>query len=122
MEGITANRERCLELLHGSLGMVTALAPVIGYEAAATVVKDARATGRTPRDLLVERGLMRPEDYDDLMDPAKMLGPRDVRGHRNGGLRQDAAGRETAEKRAVEQGAGPDGGVGPDGGDACPVA
>jgi aspartate ammonia-lyase len=97
VEGITANRERCLELLHGSLGMVTALAPVIGYEAAAAVVKDARATGRTPRDLLVERGLMRPEEYDDLMDPAKMLGPRDVRGHRHG---------------TNEQG----------GGDACPTA
>lgn len=120
VEGITANRERCLELLHGSLGMVTALAPVIGYESAATVVKDARATGRTPRDLLVERELMRPEDYDDLMDPAKMLGPRDVRGHRNGDRRQKAA-EQGGGPNGPDVGVGPDKGDRPDGGDACPV-
>ena len=82
IEGITANRERCLELVRGSLGAVTALAPVIGYEAAAAVIKEAQETGRPVGDLLHEKGVMGHDEFEDLMDPAKMLCPRDVRRHK----------------------------------------
>lgn len=77
--GITANRERCLELVRGSLGVVTALAPVVGYETAARMVKEAQETGRSVPELLQSEGIMAAEEFEDLLDPAKMLSPRDVR-------------------------------------------
>jgi aspartate ammonia-lyase len=76
IEGITANDERCLELLKGSLGVVTALAPAIGYGAAAKVVKQAQETRKPVGQVLDEQGLMTAEEYNELLDPSKMLAPR----------------------------------------------
>lgn len=77
--GIMANRERCLELVRGSLGVVTALAPALGYETAARVIRQAQETGRTVQNLLAAEGLMDAGEYAELMDPQKMLAPRHVR-------------------------------------------
>jgi fumarate hydratase class II len=54
--------------------LATALAPVIGYDEAAKLAKDAYRTGRTIRELAIERGIS-PERLDELLDPASMTEP-----------------------------------------------
>ena len=54
--------------------MVTALNPVIGYDAAASVAKEAFATGRTLRQVVLDRGLLDAATLDRLLDPSSMLG------------------------------------------------
>ena len=67
--GITANRERCLELVERSLAMVTALAPRIGYDAAAAIAKESVATGKTVRELCVEKQILPPAELAAILDP-----------------------------------------------------
>jgi fumarate hydratase class II len=59
--------------------LATALVPVIGYDEAAALAKEALATGRTIRELALERG-MAAEDLDRLLDPAAMTEPGFGRG------------------------------------------
>jgi fumarate hydratase class II len=66
--------ERGPALVEQGLMLATALAPVIGYDAAARLAKEAFATGRTIRQLALERG-MSPAELDDLLDPARMTEP-----------------------------------------------
>jgi fumarate hydratase, class II len=77
IEGIRADEERCRSLIELSLSMVTALAPRIGYEAAAAIAKESVATGRTVRGLCAERlgelGITATE-LEELLDPARMAG------------------------------------------------
>ena len=54
--------------------LATALAPVIGYDEAAKLAKDAFASGRTIRELALERG-MDPAELDRLLDPSSMTEP-----------------------------------------------
>ena len=75
--GIEPNRERIEENLHRSLMLVTALNPHIGYERAADVAKTAYAEGKTLREVVVEKGLMSAERFDELVVPAEMVRPRD---------------------------------------------
>lgn len=76
VDGITANPERCLELVRGSLGIVTALAPVVGYEAAAQIVKEAQETGKDVCTLVHEAGYDNADEICGLLDPETMLAPR----------------------------------------------
>jgi len=69
LEGIEANRERAKSLIDGSLAMVTALAPVIGHDAAAKIAEESLSTGRRVRELCLERTLVAPEELDKLLDP-----------------------------------------------------
>jgi fumarate hydratase class II len=73
VEGIVAT-ERGPELVEQGLMLATALAPVIGYDEAAKLAKDAHATGRTIRDLARERGIAE-EELERLLDPAGMTEP-----------------------------------------------
>jgi fumarate hydratase class II len=73
IEGLTAT-DRGPQLVEQGLMLATALAPVIGYDAAAKLAKDAFASGRTIRDLALERG-MDPAELDQLLDPASMTEP-----------------------------------------------
>lgn len=77
VEGIGADEERCRGLIELSLSMVTALVPRIGYEAAAKIAKESVATGRTVRELCLERlpelGLSAAE-LEECLDPARMAG------------------------------------------------
>jgi fumarate hydratase class II len=74
LEGLEADRERAASLVEGSLAMVTALAPRIGYDAAAEVAKEAFASGRTVREVCRERGVLADEELDALLDPATQAG------------------------------------------------
>ena len=73
--GIVANEERCRQFLDNSLGLVTVLAPSIGYNAAAEVAKESVATGRTIREIVLARGLMSPEDLETAMRPEHLTEP-----------------------------------------------
>ena len=72
--GLTANRQRCEELVEQSLAMVTALAPVIGYDAAAAIAKEAHATGQTIRTLCLAKGVIDEATLTDLLDARKQTG------------------------------------------------
>ncbi len=74
VEGLEANEGRIGELLDNSLMLVTALAPVIGYDKAAAIAKHAHATGQTLRAAALELGLVDAETYDAHVRPEKMVG------------------------------------------------
>ncbi len=73
IEGLTAT-ERGPQLVEQGLMLATALAPVIGYDEAAKLAKDALRSGRTIRELALEHG-MDPVELDRLLDPASMTEP-----------------------------------------------
>jgi fumarate hydratase class II len=74
--GIRAHRERINQLLGQSLMLVTALNPHIGYDKAAKVAKKAHAEGTTLREAAVALGFLTGEEFDRLVRPEDMLGPR----------------------------------------------
>ncbi|MDX9856651.1 MAG: aspartate ammonia-lyase [candidate division Zixibacteria bacterium] len=80
--GITANEERCRAMVENSIGLVTALNPVLGYETSTKVAKEALATDRGVYDLVLEKGLLSREQLNRLLDPKRMLAPQR---HRAGG-------------------------------------
>ncbi|MEG2834310.1 MAG: aspartate ammonia-lyase [Ruthenibacterium sp.] len=73
--GITANIERCTELVNNSVGIVTALCPHIGYQTAADVAKQALAQKQSVKELILERKLLTPEQLDIILDPLSMTEP-----------------------------------------------
>ena len=82
VEGLTAT-ERGPELVEQGLMLATALAPVIGYDEAAALAKDALKRGKTIRELALERG-MDAAELDRLLDPAAMTEPGLGRGPAGG--------------------------------------
>ena len=75
VNGLTANKERAESLVEWSMSMVTSLAPVIGYDAAAKLAKRAVDEGRTVRDLCVSEHILPADQLDDLLDARKMTEP-----------------------------------------------
>ena len=76
VEGITPNREKIQAYLTQSLMLVTALSPVIGYENAALIAKTAHANGSTLREEAVALGFMTGEEFDRMVRPEQMIGPK----------------------------------------------
>jgi len=74
--GITANEERCKEMVMNSIGLVTALNPYIGYEASSMVAKEALETNRGVYELVLEKKLLSQEELDNILKPENMLRPR----------------------------------------------
>jgi fumarate hydratase class II len=72
--GLAADRARALSYVEQSLAMGTALVPEIGYENAATLVKNAYLTGRTVREAAIEQSGLRPERLNELLDPETQAG------------------------------------------------
>lgn len=75
INGITANREVCLNMVRNSIGIVTALNPYIGYKNATHIAKEALETGNSVYNLVLEHQLLTREQLDDILDPRKMLQP-----------------------------------------------
>lgn len=73
--GIEANEARCRKYLEDSLGLVTVLAPYIGYNAAADVAKKSVASGRSIREIVLELKLMPESELDSVMRPEKLTEP-----------------------------------------------
>jgi fumarate hydratase class II len=76
VSGIRANEKRIRELMEGSLMLVTALAPKIGYDNAAKVAKAAHARGTTLREEAVRGGYVTAAEFDRLVRPEKMVRPK----------------------------------------------
>jgi len=74
--GITANVQRMRELAEGSVGLVTALVPEIGYAAAGEVALEALQTGTDVRSVVLRRGLLSADALDRALDPARLAGLR----------------------------------------------
>ena len=72
VEGLEANEERARELVERNVIVVTALNPHIGYDAGAKVAKEALATGKSVREVVLEHGLMNEADLDRVLDLKKM--------------------------------------------------
>ena len=73
VRGIKANRDKMDEYVARSLMLVTSLAPKIGYEKAAAAAKHAHKSGSTLREAVLELGLMSGEEFDETVDPLKMV-------------------------------------------------
>lgn len=74
IDGITANEEHCLNLVKHSIGLVTALNPVLGYETSSQLAKEALENNRSVYDLVLEKDLISMEELDKLLAPENMIG------------------------------------------------
>ncbi len=75
LTGIQANAERCSSLIEQSLALCTALAPVIGYDAAAKIAQEAHRTGKTVREIARAKKILPEEKLKAILDPWKMTQP-----------------------------------------------
>jgi aspartate ammonia-lyase len=75
IRGVSADEARCSELLERSFSLVTALSPYIGYEAASDLSKEALSTGKTIRELALEKALFTKEQLDVILSPQEMTHP-----------------------------------------------
>ena len=73
VEGLRADRDRIEELVQRSLMLVTALTPRIGYDKAAEIAKKAHHEGTTLREAALALGYLTEAEYDDMVDPHKMV-------------------------------------------------
>jgi len=78
IQGIEANREVCRGYVESSIGLVTALNPVLGYEKSAAIAKEALKTGGNVYDLVLEKGWLTKEQLDDMLKPENMTDPRQI--------------------------------------------
>jgi aspartate ammonia-lyase len=74
IDGITANPDRMRKLMEGSIGIITALVPILGYQTCAEVATEALHSGKGVYELVLERGLMNRADLDRALNPAAMTG------------------------------------------------
>ncbi|MBE9078642.1 aspartate ammonia-lyase [Romeria aff. gracilis LEGE 07310] len=72
LAGITARPQRCQDYAEGSLALVTALNPKIGYLKAAAIAKESLETGKSLRQLVLEQGLLDQAEIEAVLDLAKM--------------------------------------------------
>ena len=73
--GISANEERCRIYLDQSVGLATVLAPSIGYAAAAEVAKESAKSGKSIRQVILERGILSEEALDEVLSPYPLTTP-----------------------------------------------
>ena len=75
VSGITANENRCRQLVENSIGIVTAICPHVGYQKSAEIAKEALATGESVRTIILRDGLLTAEELDSILDPVHMTEP-----------------------------------------------
>ncbi|WP_405372369.1 aspartate ammonia-lyase [Phocaeicola sp.] len=75
VEGITANEQYCIEEVHHSIGVVTALNPIIGYKNSTKIAKEALKTGKSVYQLILDHGILSKEDIDTILSPENMIHP-----------------------------------------------
>lgn len=76
--GIEANREVCRSYVENSIGLVTALVPVIGYEKSASIAKEALKTGGSVYNLVLEKQYLSKAELDEMLKPENMTDPREI--------------------------------------------
>ena len=75
IDGITANESRCMRYMEESVGLVTVLAPHIGYAATAEVAKESMKSGRDIREIIISRELLSREALAEILDPLPLTRP-----------------------------------------------
>ena len=83
LKDLEPNVEQCSYWLNRSVGVITALLPHIGYEAAANLAKEAYKTGLPIRDIVLDKGHMTPEEVDCVLSPEQMTTPGIARKSKN---------------------------------------
>ncbi len=76
LRGMKANREACEAAVEKSLALATSLNPIVGYQKAAAIAKEAFKTGKTIRQICSEQKILSPEQLAEVLDPLKMIRPR----------------------------------------------
>jgi aspartate ammonia-lyase len=77
VKGITANREHCRQLVEHSIGLVTALNPILGYEKATQIAEEALQTGKSVVEVVLEKGYLSHEQLEQVLSPQNMIRPKD---------------------------------------------
>ena len=73
--GITANEKHCREMVENSIGIITIICPYVGYQKAADIAKETLKSGKTVRELLLEKKLFTPEELDKILNLYAMTEP-----------------------------------------------
>jgi aspartate ammonia-lyase len=76
VRGITANTDRLARTVTESIGLVTALSPLLGYQQATAVAQEAQASGRGAIEIVLERGLLTQDQIDAVITPRALTGLR----------------------------------------------
>ena len=71
--GITANRERCRQMVENSIGLVTALTPLLGYEKSSQIAEEALRTGKSVVEVVLEKGYLSREQLEKVLSPERMV-------------------------------------------------
>jgi fumarate hydratase class II len=74
IRGLRADEDRCRRLVEQSTALVTALAPRLGYDAAAEIAKEAFESGKTIRQVCLQRGALPESELNELLDPRRQTG------------------------------------------------
>lgn len=75
VKGITANAEHAREMVERSVGIITAINPHVDYETSSLIAKEALETGRSVREICIERGVLTAEELDVILDAKEMTNP-----------------------------------------------
>ena len=78
LDKLEADEQTCADYIEGSLAMSTSLAPVIGYDQAAAISKEAYATGKTVRQVALEKEILPEAELTKLLDPESMTRPKEA--------------------------------------------
>ncbi len=79
IDGITANREICRKYIENSIGIVTALNPVLGYEICTALAREALEDNRSVYDLVIEKELLSEAELEDILKPENMIRPKKIK-------------------------------------------
>lgn len=76
---ITANTSKCLSDVENSIGIITVLVPIIGYQNAADIAKEAGKSGETVKQILLRKEILTEEEIDNLINPSMMTTPQKIK-------------------------------------------
>jgi aspartate ammonia-lyase len=79
VEGIKVNEKRCAQYLEKNPALATFLSPHIGYLKAAKIAKQALEEGRSVKEIALEKGLLKPEELERILDPKRLINEKDDR-------------------------------------------
>jgi len=79
IDGITANEKRCQELVRNSIGIITALNPLLGYDTCTRLAEEALKTNMSVYDMILAKGLLTQEELDEQLLPENMIKPRKMK-------------------------------------------
>jgi len=77
VEGIVVNEKRCAQYLEKNPALATFLSPHIGYLEAAKIAKQALEEGRSVKEVALEKGLLKPEELERILDPKRLINEKD---------------------------------------------